>query len=254
MKSSLLLVVLIVGIFVGNMTFFTLPEGVQALVTQFGQIQGEPIKDAGLHFKLPWQQVRYFDKRILTWDGDAEQIPTKDKKYILVDTTARWKITDVRKFAESVLTERGARDRLDGILDGATRDVISNQNLVEAVRNSNNIIDDMKKKQQEKAQAVKKKQEELKEVTKKATSGIDPLDSTILKTKKRAIAEELVEVEELAIEIEKISTGREKLSKLIKKGASKQLITLGIELIDVQLRGISYIRSVEAKVFERMIS
>src|SRR5690606_16634170 len=84
------------------------------------------------------------DKRILTWDGDIEQIPTKDKKYIWVDTTARWKIIDVRKFAESVVGEREARDRLDGILDGATRDTISSHNLVEAVRNSNSIIQDAK--------------------------------------------------------------------------------------------------------------
>jgi modulator of FtsH protease HflC len=239
MKSTGLLVLLIVGLFVGNMTFYTLPEGVQALVTQFGKIQGEPVTTAGLKFKLPWQNVRYFDKRILTWDGDAEQIPTKDKKYIIVDTTARWKIKNVRKFAESVISERGARDRLDGILDGATRDVISNQNLVEAVRNSNTIIKQL---------ADAKKALKDKRKAKNATNA-DEVKKDVTK-----VVEELAAAEELAIDIEKIHTGRDKLSKLIITEAREQLGKFGIELIDVQLRSISYIRSVETKVYDRMIS
>jgi membrane protease subunit HflC len=190
---------------------------VQALITEFGQIQGKPITKAGLRFKLPYQDVRYFDKRILTWDGDIEQIPTKDKKYIWVDTTARWKIIEVRKFAESVVSEREARARLDGILDGATRDTISSHNLVEAVRNSNSIIQDAAKS----AEAAK----EL---------GLDP--------------------EEVMAEIEKISVGREKLSKFIMDNASAQLAKLGIQLIDVQIRRIAYEKSVEKKVYDRMVS
>src|SRR5690606_16441312 len=118
MRTTIALISLLVLLVGFNLCVFTVPEGVQALITEFGQIQGKPITKAGLKFKLPYQDVRYFDKRILTWDGDIEQITTKDKKYIWVDTTARWKIVDVRKFAESVVGEREARARLDGILDG----------------------------------------------------------------------------------------------------------------------------------------
>ena len=124
---------------------YTLPEGRQALITQFGRIVGSLIVLAGLHFKVPLvQEVRYFDKRILEWDGDSNQIPTKDKKFIWVDTTARWRINDAVKFAQTVRDEAAAQTRLDSILDGATRDVISNHNLVEAVRNTNTILDEIK--------------------------------------------------------------------------------------------------------------
>jgi membrane protease subunit HflC len=208
-----------------NSSFFVVPEGTQALITQFGQIRGEPVSVAGMHFKLPFvQDVRFFDKRILTWDGDPEQIPTKDKKYIWVDTTARWRITDLRKFAETVQSEAGARNRLDGILDGVT---ISNHNLVEAVRNSNKIFDDIA--------ANKKQREELIKA-----GGVDAVAAAI--------------EEEVTGEIERIATGREQLSRLIVERSHAELLQFGIELIDVQLRRISYEQSVEDKVYDRMIS
>ncbi len=204
---------------------YVLPEGQQALITQFGKIQGEPIDKAGLHFKVPFlQDVRYFDKRILNWDGDEEQIPTKDKKYIWVDATARWRITEVRKFAETVQSEAGARDRLDGILDGVTRDTISNHNLVEAVRNSNQIFEAIGKKSEAQA-AENESLEALKKVE-----------------------------EEITGDIERIQHGREKLARIIVDRASKELEPFGIALIDVQLRRISYEKSVEEKVYLRMIS
>ena len=203
--------------------FYTLSEGRQAIITQFGRPIGEPITNAGLHFKVPFlQKVQYVDKRILTWDGFPNQIPTKDKKYISVDTTARWRIVDALKFIQTVRNERGAKARLDAILDSATRDVISNHNLVEAVRDSNAIIDKM--------ETLKK------EIADRKDSG-----------------ESLVE-EELFGDIESITTGRESLSERIVESASKELASFGISLIDVQLRRISYEKSVEAKVYERMIS
>ena len=104
---------------------------------------GDPITNAGLHFKMPFiQQANYFEKRILEWDGTPNQIPTKDKKYIWVDTTARWKIVDALKFLQSVTTETGAQARLDDIIDSATRDFITSHNLVEAVRDTNRILDE----------------------------------------------------------------------------------------------------------------
>ena len=141
MKNQLKTLLIVVAVVAFVQSTFILREGHQALVVQFGRIVSGPITEAGLNFKVPFiQQARIFDKRILEWDGDPERIPTGDKKYIWVDTTARWKIVDAVKFAETLQTERGAFEKIDAILDGATRDLISSKNLVEAVRNSNQII------------------------------------------------------------------------------------------------------------------
>jgi len=114
----------------------------QVVITQFGKPVGSPITSAGLNFKKPFiQQAHYFEKRLLDWDGDPNQIPTKDKKYIWVDTTARWKIVDSLKFLQSVGNEIGAHGRLDDIINSATRDVITSHLLVEAIRDSNRILE-----------------------------------------------------------------------------------------------------------------
>lgn len=216
-------VLVVAGLLLAKASMFIVTEGNQAIITEFGAPVGEPISSSGLYFKTPFiQEIRYVDKRILNWDGYPSEIPTKDKKYIKVDTTARWRIVDVLKFIQTVRNEIGAKARLDAILDATTRDIISNNNLVEAVRNSNAILD--------KIEEAKKAAEELK--------------------KRGEIAIE----EEIIGEVEKIELGREKLSELIVVEADKELIKFGIKLIDVQLRRISYEKSVEKKVYERMIS
>ncbi len=121
---------------------YVVSEIQQVVITQFGKPVGDPVTKAGLHFKLPFiQQAHYFDKRLLEWDGDPNQIPTRDKKYIWVDTTARWRIVDALKFLQSVGSERGAHARLDDIVNSATRDVITSHLLVETIRDSNRILD-----------------------------------------------------------------------------------------------------------------
>ena len=121
---------------------YVVDETQQAVITQFGRPIGQPVTSAGLHFKKPIiQQTHYFEKRLLEWDGDPNQIPTKDKKYIWVDTVARWKITDALKFLQSVGNELGMQARLDDIINSATRDIITSHILVEAVRNSNRILE-----------------------------------------------------------------------------------------------------------------
>jgi len=198
---------------------FIVPEGRQAIITQFGAPVGEPITDPGLHFKTPLiQDVRELDSRVLNWDGYPNQIPTKDKKYILVDTTVRWKITDPLKFIQTVQNESGAKSRLDAILDAITRDTISNHNLVEAVRNTNTILD------------------------------------VIEERRTQPTVEGVVVEEEVVGEIEKIQVGREQLSDMIVERAREELADFGITVVDVQLRRIAYEKSVEQKVFERMIS
>ncbi|MBD3380513.1 MAG: protease modulator HflC [Candidatus Omnitrophica bacterium] len=135
-----LVVVLAVAVISG--TFYTVSEKEQVVITQFGKPIGKPVTKAGLHFKLPFvQNAQYFDKRLLEWDGDPNQIPTRDKRYIWVDVTARWKIYDALKFLQSVGSERGAHARLDDIINSATRDVISSHPLVETIRDSNRILD-----------------------------------------------------------------------------------------------------------------
>ncbi|RKY33856.1 MAG: protease modulator HflC [Candidatus Omnitrophota bacterium] len=143
-KLFLTLIILLFLFFLGN-PFFVVNEYEQAIVTQFGRPVGEPLKKAGLYFKLPFvQKVNYFEKRILEWDGYPTQIPTKDKKYIWVDTTARWKINEPLKFFQSVYNERGAQARLDDIIDAAVRDLVTSHNLIEIVRNSNRLLEEAK--------------------------------------------------------------------------------------------------------------
>jgi len=118
-------------------TFYNLEEGQQAVIVQFGRPVGAPVTEAGLHVKLPFvQDVRRFEKRLLIWDGDPNQIPTKGREFIWVDTTARWRIADAKKFLESVATETGARSRLDDIIDSVVRDQVSASELVELVRSA----------------------------------------------------------------------------------------------------------------------
>ncbi len=118
--------------------FYTVSETEQVVITQFGRPVGKIIKSAGVHWKIPFvQDAHFFEKRILEWDGDPNQIPTKDKKYIWLDTTARWRISDPLRFLQSVGNESGAQGSLDDIVDAATRDVVSDHLLVEVVRNSN---------------------------------------------------------------------------------------------------------------------
>ena len=137
-KWILIAAVVIIGIIVLSSALYVVDETQQVVITEFGQPVGKPITRAGLYVKKPFiQKVNYFDKRLLVWDGVPTQIPTRDKKYIWVDTTARWRIVDPLKFLQSVGSERGAQARLDDIIDSATRDKITSYPLAEIVRNSN---------------------------------------------------------------------------------------------------------------------
>ncbi|WP_187262577.1 protease modulator HflC [Pontibacter beigongshangensis] len=119
-------------------SFFVLDETQQAIVTQFGKPVGEPRTQPGLNFRIPIvQKVQFFDKRFLEWDGDANQVPTKDKKFIFVDTYARWQITNPLQFFIRLRDERSGQSRLDDILDGETRNAIASHELLDIVRSSN---------------------------------------------------------------------------------------------------------------------
>ena len=135
------ILVLLAALAAGSI-FYTIDETEQVVVTQFGKLIGQPKLEAGLNMKLPWQTVNRFDKRILQWDGDADQIPTSEKRLIWVDTTARWRIDDPLKFMQRIRTEQSAQTRLDDIIDAKTREVISSHILIEVLRNSNRLIEE----------------------------------------------------------------------------------------------------------------
>ncbi len=193
---------------------YMVDETQQVVVTQFGEPIGQPITQAGLHFKWPFiQNANYFEKRILEWDGDPNQIPTRDKRYIWVETTARWRITDALKFMQSIGNENNAQARLDDIVDAATRDVISNWKVIEAVRDSNRLVEHHVD-----------------------TDDPDDLDW------------------EDAASYENIKAGREALTKEILAKSAQFFPPNGIELIDVRIKRITYIQEVRKKVYERMIA
>jgi len=143
MKSKGIFVILIaVLIFIGFTSAYVVDETEQVVVTQFGKVVGSPKTEPGLYFRLPFiQNVNYFPKNLLSWDGDPGQIPTLDKTFIWVDTFARWKIVDPLKFFETVNNVVSARGRLDDIIDPAVRNFITSYPLIETVRLSNRELD-----------------------------------------------------------------------------------------------------------------
>lgn len=221
--GPILIIVFVLGL-LARSSFFIVPEGKQALVFQFGKIQGDAKTESGLHFKIPFiQNVEFFEKRILNWDGSPEEVPTGDKMYVIVDTTARLKITDVILFRRNLENVSRASAKIESIIDSATKNIISSNNFAESVRSSNEIIKQLEEKK---------------------------------KLQKENIAAgnlELIE-EEVIGEVQKIKIGREKLSRKILNNAKGQLKQFGIDLIDVQLRRIAYKSTVERAVHERMKS
>jgi membrane protease subunit HflC len=188
---------------------YTVAETEQVVITQFGEPMGRPITTPGLHWKVPFvQDANVFDKRWLEWNGDANQVPTRDKKYIWVETYARWRIADPLRFFQRLRDERSAQSRLDDIIDGETRNVIANHDLIEVVRTSNRPFE----------------------------LGDEAQD---------VIAEEAAAT---------VQQGREQITRLILQHASAVMPDYGIEMVDVQIQRINYIDTVQAKVFDRMIS
>jgi membrane protease subunit HflC len=131
------LIVLVVLLVLGG-AFYIVDETEQVVITMFGKPVGSPVTTPGLKLKIPmFHKTNYFDKRFLEWDGDPRQITTQDKRFIWVDTYARWRISDPLKFFQRLRDERGAQSRLDDIVDGETRATIAKHELIEVVRSSN---------------------------------------------------------------------------------------------------------------------
>lgn len=136
--ALIFLVIVFVIVIVAGGAFFVVNEAEQVIITQFGKPVGDPITTPGLKMKVPFlQKTNYFDKRFLEWDGDPNEVPTADKRFIYVDTYARWRITDPLLFFQRLRDERGALSRLKDILDGETRNTIAKHELIEVVRSTN---------------------------------------------------------------------------------------------------------------------
>ena len=138
-NSTMTKVIIVLGVlFVLSSATYQVEEINQVIITQFGEPTGEPVTEPGLHFKVPFiQKTNYFEKRFLEWDGNPNQVPTKDKRFIWVDTYARWRIVDPLRFFQRLRDELGAQSRLDDILDGETRNAVARYDLIEIVRSTN---------------------------------------------------------------------------------------------------------------------
>ena len=201
--------IVVLAIITLSSALYTVAETEQVIITQFGEPMGQAITQAGLHLKTPFaQEANIFEKRWLEWNGNANQVPTRDKKYIGVETYARWRIADPLLFFQRLRDEGRAQSRLDDIIDGETRNVIASHDLIEVVRTTNRAFE---------------KGEE---------------------------AEDIMEAESMR----EIELGRNKITRLILEHVQHVVPDYGIELVDIQIQRVNYIESVQAKVFDRMIS
>ena len=142
--TTIQLIILLGIVFLMGQATYTVSETEQVIITQFGEPVGDPVTSPGLHFKVPFvQRINVFDNRFLEWDGNPNQVPTRDRRFILVDTYARWRITDPLLFFQRLRDERGAQSRLDDILDGETRNAVAQHNLIELVRSTNRNAEDV---------------------------------------------------------------------------------------------------------------
>lgn len=210
--AVLLLVALVI---VANSALYIVKETEQVIITQFGKIKGEPITQAGLHFKTPFiEQVNRIEKRILEWDGQRVEMPTRDKLYISVDTFGRWQIEDPEQYFLRLKDERSAQSRLDDILGSETRNAIAKHDLIEVIR---------------------------------TTKDREPQKDELLE-------EGLGELGGAIGVLHPIRKGRTLIEQEIQDAAREKLAEFGIRLLDVRFKRINYNPSVVKKIYDRMIS
>ena len=193
-RSQLIGVVLglVVLVLLAGKPLYTVTETNQAIITQFGNPIGDPVTEPGLHLKLPYiQTANMFEKRFLEWDGFPNQVPTRDRRFIFVDTYARWRITDPLLFFQRLRDERGAQSRLDDILDGETRNAVARHDLIEIVRTSNRVPVNTtvgEQEEQEELEAITTGREEItQEILQAAAAAVGDLGIELLDLKFKRI-------------------------------------------------------------------
>ncbi len=225
--AAVLIVLVVLIVFVAILgPFYIIQEGEQAVVIRFGQII-DSTQEAGLHFKTPVvDQVVRYSARLLSWDGDAREMPTAENQFIWVDTTARWNIVDPELFYRSVTTMERAYSGLDDIIESAVRTVVSGNALEEAVRDTN-VINEI-----ERDQPIA------------ANDEMTQTDTRLLATAALTVVDERGEIER----------GRQQLSVEMLQRANVATAALGIDLRDIVIRQIRYSDDLTESVYERMIS
>jgi membrane protease subunit HflC len=194
-RTIVLLTVAVLVVALVSASTYTLDEVEQAVIVQLGAPVGDPVTTPGLHFKLPMiQEVRRFDRRLISWDGDPNQIPTRGEQFISVDTTARWRIADPLVFMQRVQNERGAQLRLNDILDSVVRDHISASELVEIVRSKDWKISE---EDLERVQVAGEEDEEI--LLKEVKAGREELVRSILATAQKMMPEYGIELVDIRI-------------------------------------------------------
>ena len=206
--------VLVVLVFLLTNSIYIVNEAEQIVVTQFGKPVGDPITQAGLKFKIPFiQKIIRFEKRILEWDGAANEIPTKDDKYIFIDSFARWKIADPLVFYKAEKNERNAQSRLDDVIDGIVRDEISNRNMEEIIRFTDRAMETYD--DEDKKQSTAGEQETF------IGARLDILKS-ILTNVQNKLAELDMGIEVLDVQIKRIDYNKQVQQKLFDRMISEQ--------------------------------
>lgn len=226
--TFLVVIVVLLVIFVALGPFYIIQEGEQAVVTRFGAIVANS-RDAGLKFKMPMvDTVVKYPKRILSWDGDAQRLPTAENQFIWVDATARWKIVDPVLFYESVTSMEQGFARLDEVIDSSIRTVIAENPLYEAVRNTN-VINEIERSDIVQAGA---------DIIEGAEG--EPMESPTI-----------IDAGKTYNEVQK---GRSMLSEEMFDAAQRITPQFGIELIDIIIRQIRYSDDLTESVYNRMIA
>ncbi len=222
----IVLVLLILFLLMGP--YYIVKEGEQAVVTRFGKIV-KTETEAGLKLKMPIvDNVVKYPKKILSWDGDAQRLPTAENQFIWVDATARWRITDIQLFYESVGSIAQAHSRLDDVIDSSVRKIVARNSLREAVRNSN-VINEIERKDVFRTQSQVEGEEG-------ESQDISLISSTFTVAK-----------------YEEIKIGRKMLSEEMLTEARQNTPKYGIELIDIIVRQIKYSEDLTQSVYNRMI-
>ena len=241
-------VLVVLVLIVAGGAFYQVDEAELVIITQFGEPVGDAITTPGLKVKAPFiHRVRRFEKRILEWDGSPDEIPTLDKRFIKLDTTARWRIVDPLQFLKAVKTERSAQSRLDDLIDSAARDVVSSHLLIESVRNFTRElpVDEVE------ASERRMGDEESTEAPDGTGAGIEPVPGDGPSAAAPAPPPQLIVRSDGSTE-ERL--GRDRLTQLMIERAQENLPNFGIQLIDVRIKSINYVQEVEQRVYERMIS
>jgi membrane protease subunit HflC len=215
------IIIIIIAILLAG-PFYVLDEGEQVVIVQMGRLV-DVVTEAGLHMKAPIiDTVVRYPKRIMSWDGEQKSMPTREKQYIWVDVTARWRISDPKKFYESISTLNGAYSKLAEVIDSEVRTVVAENYLRESVRNSNIIME-------------------------------RPDDADILEIGEAAGEADIPNLIQPGTSHEPIIKGRRQLAEEILARSRRMVPEYGIELIDVVTRQIRYSDELTQSVYARMI-